>query len=321
MIPEAVHRLAGAARHARTAGRWKRRIERRRQRRGHARSAQYSESAGARRRAARRHSHARRVRSAGDARAAGDPLRQRLDPRRLGARRRAGRLADHAGWPALVAEGDGDERRCRRDAARVELRRRSSRRSTARSTAISRGRAASTATCSIALQARSACVPRTVSSSTVQPGAGRVLGSVQRRGAAAAAGARFQRSDGEGPRVRQRARRFRAARRQCVHQQSAAARPGCGDRHCRPHRTRVARLRSDRSRDGQSRRVAAGRWRARRRSGGRRGAAAVLAGLQGAAQGHHARLLSDHRTLGRIPTVERVDASADQSLASNRAAS
>ena len=39
----------------------------------------------------------------GDARAAGHPLRQRLDPRRLGARRRAGRLADHAGRPALVA--------------------------------------------------------------------------------------------------------------------------------------------------------------------------------------------------------------------------
>ena len=56
------------------------------------------------------------------ARAAGNPLRQRVDPRRLGARRRAGGLADHAGRPALLAQGDGDERRCRRDVARTELR-------------------------------------------------------------------------------------------------------------------------------------------------------------------------------------------------------
>ena len=60
------------------------------------RSAQYSESAGARRRSARRHSHARYVRSASDPRAAGHSFRERLDPRRLGARRRAGRLARHA---------------------------------------------------------------------------------------------------------------------------------------------------------------------------------------------------------------------------------
>ena len=93
LIPEQFTRLAGAARHARSAGVGKGGVERRWRRRGHARSARDSESAGACRRAARRHSLARHIRPAGDARAAGDPLRQRLDPRRLGARRRAGGVA------------------------------------------------------------------------------------------------------------------------------------------------------------------------------------------------------------------------------------
>ena len=67
----------------------------------------------------------------------------------------------------------------------------------------------------------------------------------------------------------------------------------------RPREPARPHLRPDGRRHRPARRLARRRRRARRRPGGRRRAAALLADLQGAAQGRDARLLSHHRQLGR----------------------
>ena len=128
-----------------------------------------------------------------------------------------GEWLEHAGGPALFAQGNGYERRCRRDAARIELRRHDrgeARRAPGRSEVVRRLRQR---------HARSrcrfhqrACGERSARRSATRRGARARV--VQRRGAAAAARARLHGSDGEGSGIRQRAGRLRAARRQCVYQ-------------------------------------------------------------------------------------------------------